>query len=130
MAYAEKTQVPSSKTKVEIETLLRKVGATTFGTAQEGAKALVFFRLKDRMVRFTLDLPENEQQERTRWRALLLVVKAKLESVATGLVTFEDEFLANTVMSDGQTVGDVIQPQITENYRVGGPPRLALTGPS
>ena len=131
MAYAEQTKVPVERTKAEIEALMRRYGATAFGTAQEADRGLVFFRLKERMIRFELPLAvKGEQAMRTKWRALLLVIKAKLEAVASGIVTMEDEFLAQTVMSDGETVGKKIQAQVDENYRVGGPPKLMLTGAS
>ena len=129
MAYAQRTQVPVSSTKAEIETLLNRHGASAFGIAQDGLDASVFFRLKERMIRFRVSVPEEPQRARTHWRALLLVIKAKLEAVATGIVTLEDEFLAQTVMGDGTTVSENIQPQIAENYRVGGPPRLMLGSP-
>jgi hypothetical protein len=48
-----------------------------------------------------------EQACRQRWRALALVVKAKLEAVQSGIATFEDEFLAYTMLPerrDGQPV--------------------------
>lgn len=47
-----------------------------------------------------------EQACRASWRALLLVVKAKLEAVEAGIVTFEDEFLAYTMKPDGETIGE------------------------
>jgi hypothetical protein len=39
-----------------------------------------------------------EQAVRQRWRALVLVIKAKLEAVESGITSFEDEFLAHTVL--------------------------------
>lgn len=130
MAYAERTQVPVSSTKAEIETLLNRHGATAFGIVQDGLDASVFFRLQDRMIRFKVAVPDSAQKARSHWRGLLLVVKAKLEAVASGIVSLEDEFLAQTVMGDGITVSEHIQWQVAENYRVGGPPRLRLGGPS
>lgn len=51
---------------------------------------------------------------RQRWRALVLVLKAKLEAVASGISTLEAEFLANVVMADGRTIGAAILPRLTE----------------
>jgi hypothetical protein len=58
----------------------------------------------------TADAAEKawEQVTRQRWRALALVIKAKLEAVTSGISTFEAEFLANTMLPDGRTVGDVV----------------------
>ena len=126
MAYAETTKVPIGQTKAEIERLLQKHGASAFGTMQDGLEAAVYFKLKDRLVRFKLTLPKDEQGQRSRWRALLLIVKGKLEAATTGIVTMEDEFLANTGWADNKTVGEVLQPQIREGIRAGGTPRLML----
>lgn len=55
-----------------------------------------------------------EAATRQRWRALVLVLKAKLEAVASGISTLEAEFLANVVMNDGRTIGAAILPRLTE----------------
>jgi hypothetical protein len=57
-----------------------------------------------------------EQACRQRWRALALCIKAKLEAVAAGITTFEDEFMAHIVMPDGMTVGQHIRPKIESAY--------------
>lgn len=59
----------------------------------------------------------REKAMRQRWRALALVVKAKLEAVESGITTFEDEFLAHIVLPDGSTVGEFMVPQIELAYR-------------
>lgn len=51
-----------------------------------------------------------------RWRTLLLCLKAKLESVESGIETFEDAFLAQIVMPDGGTVAEHVRPRIAEAY--------------
>jgi hypothetical protein len=72
-----------------------------------------------------------DQATRSAWRALLLVIKAKLEAVETGITTFEDEFLAHLVLPNGQTVGEWAIPMIAEAYENGLrlPPMLPM-GPS
>jgi hypothetical protein len=54
-----------------------------------------------------------------RWRALCLVIKAKLEAVQSGISEFEDEFLANIVLPTGETVLSSIRPRIAEMYKTG-----------
>lgn len=54
----------------------------------------------------------HEQADRQRWRALLLVIKAKLEAVESGIAIFEQEFLAFVVLADGRTVGDCVVPRL------------------
>ena len=60
----------------------------------------------------TAAFAEWQQACRQRWRALALVIKAKLEAVETGIATFEQEFLAYIVLPNGQSVGDTAIPAI------------------
>lgn len=92
----------------------------------------------NRVIKFTVLLPDQrkydarrlEQAERQRWRALLLVLKAKLEAVESGIAIFESEFLANIVIDRaGHTVGDVLPEQIATIYAGGMAGRLML-GPA
>jgi hypothetical protein len=69
-----------------------------------------------------------EQACRQRWRALNLVVKAKLEAVEAGIATFEDEFLAYTMLPGGETVGQWLAPRLDEVYLGGKLPRLLGSG--
>jgi hypothetical protein len=73
------------------------------------------------------DATESSRQQRERqvWRALYWYLKAQLEAVEFGLRTFEDAFLADVVVQDGRTVGDVIREGLVE-----GKMRLALPSPT
>ncbi len=154
--FAQTTDVSVDKSRAEIERVLAKYGADAFGYTIDGQDAKIAFRMSGRHFRFALTLPDRnradfhtyqqssktwkradgvpekmwEQECRSLWRALLLVIKAKLEAVAVGITTLEDEFLSAMVLSDGATVGETMKPQIEEHYRLGGPPRLMLGGPS
>ena len=55
-------------------------------------------------------------------RALLLVIKAKLEAVTAGISTIETEFLANIVLPDNTTAGEWMLPQIDRAYCTGEMP--------
>jgi len=119
MTYAARTRVPVEKTKTEIETTLARYGADRFAYFTEASKAIIVFEVQDRRVRFDLPLPEGageriQQQRRERWRALLLCIKAKLESVTSKIETFEEAFLAHVVMPDGRTVYEHTGPRIAE----------------
>ena len=61
---------------------------------------------------------------RQTWRALALVVKAKLEAVDAGITVFEEEFLAHIVLPDGRTVGQFTLPQVESAYLTGKMPKL------
>ena len=66
----------------------------------------------------------HQQAIRQRWRALALVIKAKLESVETGVATFEEEFMANIVLPSAQTMAEYALPQIAQAYETGTMPPL------
>lgn len=134
--FAESTRVPVSQSRGEIEKLLSRHMCQQFGTAVDYVhfKARVQFTAHGRIVRFLVSLPDPkkfkdkkalEQEERRVWRSLLLVIKAKLESVNTQIATFEEEFLAHIVMPNDRTVAELILPQIAESYASGRMP-LAL----
>lgn len=137
--YAEDTRVPVAKTRAEIEQLLERHKAKQFGTAvdYETLAARVEFRLQDRIVRFMVALPDRrkfstakyERAERQRWRALLLVIKAKLESVESNIETFEHAFLSQIVMPNNQTVAEILNPIVAHAYKTGKFPAQLLLGP-
>ena len=138
--YAEKTTVSSEKSRAEIEKLLSRYGASQFMYGWQEHMALIAFQMAGRRIQFTLPLPDKksdefqytparqlprspEQQEaayeqavRQRWRALALVIKAKLEAVDAGITEFEEEFLAHIVLPNGGTVGQFMLPQVARAY--------------
>lgn len=144
MRYASKTSVSTEKSEQEIRRLLQKYGATRFASGWEPESAFVQFQLKDsslveRQVHFVIPLPKRDEKRfthgghygrtkrtpqsaeaaweqacRQSWRALLLVLKAKLEAVESKIATFEREFLAHIVMADGRTIGDILVPRLHE----------------
>ena len=151
MAYAAQTKVPIAKTKTDIEELLVKHGAAGFAYATEGDRALVAFNMAGRRVQIMLMMPSIDDYARTprntrrtqaaqqsaweqacrqRWRALLLIIRAKLEAVESGITTLENEFLANLVLPDGGTVGEWLVPQIAEAYGTGRMPPMLPAGAS
>jgi hypothetical protein len=133
--FARDTKVPVQQTQIEIQKMLDKAKAKQYGTAvdYDARTARVQFRLHDRVIRFTVALPDPVRYrgdryarlERQKWRALLLVLKAKLESVESAIETFEEAFLANIVMPDQRTVAEIVLPQVAESYQTGRMP-LAL----
>ena len=123
--YASRTKVPASQSRVEIEKTLARYGADGFLYGHVDEQAMIAFRMNGRQVKFVLPMPDTGPQAiRQRWRAALLVIKAKLEAIESGIVTFDDEFLANIVLPDGQTVGQFMGPQIKRVYETGEMPPL------
>jgi len=152
--YAAETSVTPARSRAEIEDTVSRYGADQFGYAVDHDHAAIVFRKDARNYRLSVPLPDpkdraftltahkNPQQRtaiqaresweqacRQRWRALSLLVKAKMEAVELGVSTIEDEFLANTVMPSGETVGEWARPQVDQLYLTGAPlPRLLAAG--
>ena len=149
--YAESTTVPSDRSRAEIEKTLTRYGATTFQYGWQQDRAAIGFVMSGRQIRFVLPLPDREsadftrtptgksrtstaaeaayeQAVRQRWRALALMVKAKLEAVASGIVTFEEEFLPHTVLPSGRTVAQEIMPAVESAYATGAVTPLQIEG--
>jgi len=149
--YAEGTSVTPQRSQAEIQEMLSRYGANAFMGAferdEDGEKAMIAFRAHGRTIRFVLPMPEPNDPEftrtpsgrvrpdpepayraeiRRRWRALTLAIKAKLEAVETGIASFEDEFLAYTVLPDNTTVAETLQPRLTAAITQGTMPRRLL----
>lgn len=146
-AYAADTTVPAGRTREEIERMLASSGAQKFGYLTGPAEAVIAFELRDKMVRIHLPLPPikdyavtpgkqtrrpatmiaaRDQDHKARWRALALGIKAKLVFIDSGIRTFEQEFLNDFVMPNGQTLGEVAIPQLADAVKSGRMPQLTL----
>jgi hypothetical protein len=149
--YAEGTTVEADKSRSELEALLKKHGASemAFFSKEEGPDrgAQIIFRMNGMMIRQRVAYPtretyskfrgskkENEidklvaAEYRRRWRALLLITKAKLEIVSSGESTIEREFLADFLLPNGKSVSEVLIPQLAESYESGSMPLLLGAG--
>lgn len=132
--YAAETEVPIERSKRQIEELLKGHGAEAYHTGWDADRDIIEFGYKGKQIRFVLRRLKRtdftwtkqglmrsprqqqaayEQADRARWRALYLVVRAKLESVESGIAIFEEEFMAFIVVpGQGRTVGEILLPQI------------------
>jgi hypothetical protein len=157
MTYARGTVVRPEKSRAEIEKLVRSIGATSFVQGYEHDRAEIGFEVRGRRIRFSLRIPDRNKPERRfthdakgfarspvklcdaldaedrrLWRALLLVIKAKIEAFESGIETFDQAFLANIVIpsSDGvTTVGEYVAPALVRAYSEGiAMPRLLAAG--
>lgn len=124
--YAYKTDVEVSKSRAEIEAQVSRAGAHQVlgGWDNHTRSGFVAFTLNGRQYR--LDVPRKEygsrdkdQVDRERWRALLLIVKARLELVRAELSTVEQEFLPHLMLPNGKPVAEVIMPAIEAMYQDG-----------
>jgi len=143
--YASKTSVSVGKSKAEIERTLTRYGASEFAYMSSQDRAMIGFLVESHRIQISITLPppqdfqytetgrerttsvmrtEWERACRQRWRALALVIKAKLEAVECGIISMEDEFLAYTVLPSGQTIGEKLTPKLTEILASGKVPSL------
>jgi hypothetical protein len=140
MTYASGTSVGVNQTIHDIERVLERYGAEGFGFAKAAYRVQVEFMAQNRRVRITTDMPEGtedeflytetrrvkrskesiqklvEQARKERWRAILLVLKAKLEAVESGISTFDEEFYAHIVLPSGQTVYEETHAHVEAAY--------------
>lgn len=137
--YAENTQVSESKSKVELDELLRKWKATNVAVGGSDFEAICYFAINGWHVKFRMPMPTDaeaarhakrrynwrapeqaqkdqwvEQERRRRWRALVLTIKAKLVGVENAVESFEQAFLAHLVIEGGETVGNRVVPMLAE----------------
>ena len=149
--YASATAVSPDRSRTEIEHTLQRYGADQFAYGWNEGGAMIGFRFKRWLVRFQLPLPSEEdamrtpkgrtrrkhlaakakdQEIRRRWRSLALAIKAKLDTVETGITTFETEFLPYIMLPNGQTAGEWLAPQLEKLYDKGEMPRGLLMLPA
>lgn len=150
--YAATTKVTADASQAEIKRVVQKYGAKSFGSFEDGNRAVVLFETRDRRIRFNLTLPDRSSKEfirtavrnaprkhdaalaaweqacKQRWRALLLAIKAKFESIESGIESFDEAFLPHIVLPDGETFADRATNAIAIAYQTNELPPL-LTGP-
>lgn len=154
--YATNTTVSVEKSKMEIDALLAKHGASSRGIVVDDEKgtALIGFVRGGLQYRLAVPLPlpetakklarprawprwdehqraawlrkEWEQMCRTRWRAMLLLLKAKFEAINMQVSTIEKEFMADLVLPNGETVAVALGKTISEALGSGKMPTLML----
>ncbi len=149
MRYARGTQVTTDRSIGEIKRIVERYGAKSFLFGSSDGQGVVGFEIHGRAVRIRVPLPKAEQFKETatgrerdewtvrqevekasrqRWRALVLVVKSKLEAVESGISTFEEEFLANILVEHNRTVGEILKSKVAAAYLGVDAPRLLTDG--
>lgn len=147
MPYAENTTVSPARTREELEKFLVRRGATGFVAGWQGDRNVVSFIWRDRHMRVEVPLlerthvkithtetarrrTERQQQEaydkmvRSRWRAVFLIIKAKIETIELGASTLDQEFGMSYVLPDGSTVADNVLPRLEQAFSTGEVPEL------
>ena len=150
MTFASDTNVSINRTREEIIRTLEHYGADGFGFMTEGDRSAIYFRIEGIRVNLHVSMPDYaefsmmpkrnarrteeaqrrayDQACRQRWRALLLIIKAKLEAIEGGITTLQEEFLPHIMLPSGDRVGDWLLPQVEESYRTGQMPPMLPQG--
>jgi hypothetical protein len=142
--YASQTTVNADRSRAEIEVLLKKFGASSFGYWSDDDQAMIQFVYRGIRVQFAVPLPNPkdarfmqtevrkskrsidealrlyQKEVNRRWRALTLAIKAKLVAVEEGVFTFETEFMPHMITSDGRTIGQRMLPAIARAMETSG----------
>jgi hypothetical protein len=129
--YAADTKVPVSQSIAEIERTVQRYGGAQFGFGVTEEQAVVAFTKEGRQVRFFVPFGNKKdaaypKRQRQRMRALLLVIKARLEAVESGVESFEDSFMANIVLPDGSLVSHHVKRELKAAYETGQQPPALL----
>ena len=111
-------------------------GITEYFTGRSPRGDGIGFKYQGRVYKRNVPLPDRdnktekqyEQAIRQRWRILYMSIKMKLEEIEAGVISFEDQFLAQMSLPDGSTVGEFMRlPENITQLKKTQMPRL-LTG--
>ena|SRR5947209_13170476 len=142
--YAENTKVPVSRSRLELQQILKRYGARRLVTGEDEGRYSLQVEMKGRWYRFQVAMPPlseftldaqgrkrhpdailsaYEKEHRRRWRVLVLLLKAKLEMTADeGPETQDAELLPYLLMPDGATFAEAFAPQVEAMYEHGQVP--------
>jgi hypothetical protein len=146
--YAQTTTVSVEKSQLEILSLLKRYGASQYGTGRTEKCNYVIFTVDNLVVRIEIPfvIPEDrlithtesgkrrddaviskkpEQAEMQRWRVKKMLIQAKLEAIAIGDTTMVKEFMSDLLLPSGITLGDSLLSQIDNQWKSFG--RVDLT---
>lgn len=127
--FAATTSVPVERSRAEIEATLKRYGCAEFAYYEQPNGAAIMFKLRGHAFRLEVPFPpapasdargqarlqdRRAQEIRQRWRVLLLLLKAKLESCECGLTRFEDEFLGSMLLPGNRTVAQALEGQLDQ----------------
>jgi hypothetical protein len=118
--FAEGTRVTVKQTIADIESLLFRYGADRIEHMVDGGNdcAIFQFELDGQEISFEFPLPEdpfdpNAGKERRRiYRAVLRAIHGKLESVASGIESPAQAFMAQLITEDGETFFEKVKPML------------------
>lgn len=116
--YAKTTRVPVSRSRAQIDDVLRKWGCDQIGWRDDFKRGIAIIEFvwehegADYGARLKLVLPESDQEIRASYRVLLLWLTACFNAVDAGLIDAETIFLPFLVGPDGKTVAETALPRM------------------
>src|SRR3954470_21756327 len=148
-SYGAGTRVEAHRSRYELERVLHRYGAGDVLFVEADANASIQFELQGRYVQLALPLPDPQHQRfthtpsgkpraaaaqerayeqalREHWRSLLVAVRGKLQSVESGISTFEQEFGRFLVPHFAEETKRSRKAPKAVNWLLGGSPSLAI----
>lgn len=118
-----KTPVPTSRTRGEIDAMLRAHGAEAIRWTEFGDRVVLEFKVPAGSfalgVAYAMgDAPTEAQRKRQSMRALHWHVKAKLDAVDFGLEDMVQAFMPYMITAPNRTLGDDVRESM-EQRRLG-----------
>lgn len=115
--YAKNTSVPVARSKQRIEELLKSYGIEESFMGRSPRGDGIGWKYKGKVYKMSVPVPSKdnktekqyEQELRQRWRILFMSMKMKFEEIDAGVISFEDQFLAQMSLPDGSTVSDFMK---------------------
>lgn len=131
--YAEKTSVPVEKTQFEIQQLLKKFNVNKMAFLYD--ENTILFELYGKSVKLRVRDPNindpkiqttptgkqrkgeaiqklYQQKLKQKWRILYFLLKAAIVSIQAEVMTAEEFFLPYFITKTGETVSEVVLPQL------------------
>lgn len=125
MTYANRTKVSTGKSLDEIKKKLTASGANSFMSGEMDGVIIVAFTIDGMAVKMQVPMPPSYSSDataatmksydqicRTKWRCLLLVIKAKIEAIESGIETFEQAFFPYFLAPNGRTLEENLLPAL------------------
>ncbi|MBA7487089.1 hypothetical protein ES707_22651 [subsurface metagenome] len=115
--YAKNTSVPVARSRQKIEELLESYGIDESFMGRSPRGDGIGFKYNGKVYKMNVPAPSKEnktekqyeQQLRQRWRILYMSTKMKFEEIDAGVISFEDQFLAQMCLPNGSTVADFMR---------------------
>lgn len=143
MRYARNTNVSPESSLAEARSILARYGAVCTSYYEDLERFSVGFTMDGFPMRMTVQLPAQprqtrrdnprdwqtwEQAVRQRWRAFVLVLKARLEAVESGAMTWREAWFPYIQALDGSTLAGMNEGTFQQMFAGNQPIMLGPAG--